>query len=213
MKRLGVLISGRGSNMAALLDADRAGKLAAQPTLILSNRPEAPGLAHARAAGIEAIVIDHKAFATRQAFEIAIDQEMQARAIDLIACAGFLRVLTPWFIARWRGRLINIHPSLLPLFPGLDTHQRALAAGARLHGCSTHFVTEGVDAGPLIAQAALAVRPDDNPDTLAARVLALEHRLFPASVNLVATGMARLAGEQCLLDAPSAAGALFSVDV
>lgn len=192
--RVGVLISGRGSNMEALIRAAKNPDYPAEITLVLSNRPEAPGLEIARALGVEALAIDHqpygKATVQREAHERAMDQALRARDIELVALAGYMRVLTPWFVDAWRGRLINVHPSLLPAFPGLDTHARALAAGVRLHGCSVHLVSEGVDEGPILGQAAVPVLADDDETALAARVLAAEHRLYPACLARLAQGSA-----------------------
>ena len=176
-KRVAVLISGRGSNLQALLDArqDCYGVV-----LVISNAPNAPGLERARAAGVEALIIDHKSFANdREAFERELDAALAARAIDIIALAGFMRVLTPFFVRAWTGRLLNIHPSLLPKFPGTNTHVRALQAGESEHGCTVHLVVEEVDAGAIIGQARMPIQPGDTPETLAARVLQLEHKLYP----------------------------------
>ncbi|MEQ1707743.1 MAG: phosphoribosylglycinamide formyltransferase [Terricaulis sp.] len=176
-KRVAVLISGRGTNLQALMDARQD---AYEIALVISNRPDAEGLARARAAGIEALSIDHKPFgADREAFERELDSALRARAIDIIALAGFMRVLTPYFVRAWAGRLINIHPSLLPKFPGTNTHARALEAGEREHGCSVHLVVEEVDSGEILGQARMPISPDDTPETLAARVLELEHELYP----------------------------------
>ncbi|MCG8559185.1 MAG: phosphoribosylglycinamide formyltransferase, partial [Hyphomicrobiales bacterium] len=170
-KRVGVLISGRGSNMQALIAACRAPDYPAEIVLVVSNRPGAPGLAHAEAAGIATQTVDHKAFATREAFETELDGALRAAQVEIVCNAGFMRLLTGWFVERWRDRQLNIHPSLLPAFKGLDTHQRAIAAGVRIAGCTVHFVRTEMDAGPIVAQAAVPVRADDTPDTLAARVL------------------------------------------
>ena len=176
-KRVAVLISGRGSNLQALMDARQD---AYDIALVISNKPDAEGLARARAGGIEALTIDHKPFgADREAFERELDSALRERAIDIIALAGFMRVLTPFFVRAWAGRLINIHPSLLPKYPGIDTHARALAAGDSEHGCTVHLVVEEVDAGGILGQARLAILPGDTPETLAARVLELEHALYP----------------------------------
>ncbi len=176
-KHLAVLISGRGSNMAALMDANQD---AYEVALVISNRPDAAGLEIARAAGVEALAIDHQSFGkNREAFEREIDAALRARAIEIVALAGFMRVLTPYFVRAWQGRLVNIHPSLLPKYPGTDTHARVLAAGDVEHGCSVHLVVEEVDAGEILGQARLAVLPGDTPETLAARVLELEHALYP----------------------------------
>jgi formyltetrahydrofolate-dependent phosphoribosylglycinamide formyltransferase len=184
-KRVGVLLSGRGSNLQALIDA-QGPFCPYEIAVAMANNGDAGGLEKARAAGIEAVAIDHRPFGKdRAAFEAQLDAALRARGVDLVALAGFMRVLTPSFVNAWAGRLVNIHPSLLPALPGLDTHARAIAAGAKLHGCSVHWVTEGVDAGPIIGQAAVPVMPDDTPDTLAARVLAAEHVLYPACLALV----------------------------
>jgi phosphoribosylglycinamide formyltransferase-1 len=187
-KRVAILISGRGSNMAALIAAAEAPDYPAEIVLVVSNRPDAAGLAHAAEAGIATAAIDAKAFADRAAFEGALDDELHRAKVDIVCLAGFMRLLSPEFVGHWRDRLINIHPSLLPAFPGLNTHARALAAGAREHGCTVHYVREGVDDGPIIAQARVPVLPGDTPETLAARVLAEEHKLYPAALALVASG-------------------------
>ena len=186
--RVGVLISGRGSNLKSLLDACAAPGFPAAIVTVLANRPAAGGLDHARAAGVPAEVVDHRAYAGREAFEAALTGALEAAGVELVCLAGFMRVVTPGFVRHWQGRMINIHPSLLPLFPGLDTHARALAAGVKLHGCSVHFVSEEVDGGPIIGQAAVPVLPGDDPASLADRVLAAEHRLYPACLRLVAEG-------------------------
>ena len=192
-KRLGLLISGRGSNMAAILAA--AGPdYPAEPVLVLSNRADAAGIEVAKARGVPTAIVESRAFnGDRAGFEAAMEAELARHGVEIIALAGFMRVLTPDFVRRWEGRLINIHPSLLPAFPGLDTHARALAAGVRLHGCTVHLVTAGVDEGPIIAQAAVPVLPDDTEASLAARVLAEEHKLYPAALSWLAAGRVRLA--------------------
>jgi len=190
--KVGVLISGRGSNLKSLLEACAAPGFPAEIVTVLSNRPGAGGLDHARAAGVAAAVVDHKAYDGRAAFEAALTTALEDAAVELVCLAGFLRVVTPPFVRHWQGRMINIHPSLLPLFPGLDTHARALAAGVKLHGCSVHYVSEEVDGGAIVGQAAVPVLAGDDPDSLAARVLAAEHRLYPACLRLVADGRARL---------------------
>jgi len=201
-KRVGVLISGRGSNMVALIEAAKAPAFAAEIALVLANRPDAAGLAHARAAGIAAAVVDHTAHGKdREAFERAIQTVLESNRIDLVCLAGFMRLLTPWFVGRWDGRLLNIHPALLPAFKGLDTHARALAAGVKIHGASVHFVVPEMDSGPIIAQGAVPVRDDDTPATLAARVLEIEHRIYPLALGLVAAGRVRIVGDRCLIDA------------
>jgi len=192
MLKVGVLISGRGSNLKSLLDACAAPGFPAAIATVLANRPGAGGLDHAHAAGVPVAVIDHKGFGGREAFEAAVTAALEDAGVELVCLAGFMRVVTPAFVRRWQGRMINIHPSLLPLFPGLDTHARALAAGVRLHGCTVHYVSEEVDGGPIIGQAAVPVLPGDDPESLAARVLRAEHRLYPACLRLVAEGKARL---------------------
>jgi len=183
--RVGVLISGRGSNLQALLDAQASAAAPYEIALVVANDPAAKGLERALHAGIETAVVDHKPFGKdRGAFEDAVQSALDEHAIEFVALAGFMRVLTPAFVARWRGRMINIHPSLLPAFPGLDTHARALDAGVKLHGCSVHWVSEGVDQGAIIGQAAVPVRPNDTAETLAARVLTAEHQLFPMCLAL-----------------------------
>lgn len=194
-KRVGVLISGRGSNLAALIAAARQPDYPAEIALVLSNRPEAAGLARATEAGIATAVVDHKAFANRRAFEEELDRRLQAAGIEILCLAGFMRIFTDWFIARWSGRTLNIHPSLLPAFPGVHTHRQALAAGVLIHGCTVHYVALDLDAGPIIAQAAVRVLPGDTEETLADRVLIEEHRLYPQALRLVCEGKARLDGE------------------
>lgn len=176
-KRVAVLISGRGTNMRALIAAEQDSY---EIVLVISNRPEAEGLAVARALGVEALAINHKPFGkNREAFEREIDAALRARNIDLVALAGFMRVLTPYFVRAWSGRLVNIHPSLLPKYPGMHTHQRALDAGDSEHGCTVHLVTEEVDAGAILGQARLAIEAGDTPERLEQRVRVLEHRLYP----------------------------------
>ena len=188
-KRLAIFISGRGSNMEALLRACEAPDFPAEPVLVLSNRPTAKGLETAAEWGVATAAIDHKTFGgDREAFEQAIQTELEAHNIEFIALAGFMRVMTPWLVSRWDKRMINIHPSLLPSFPGLHTHQRAIVAGCRLAGCTVHYVTPGVDEGPIIGQAAVPVMPDDTPDTLAARVLKAEHMLYPECLEAAIRG-------------------------
>ena len=193
-RRVGILISGRGSNMMALAQAARAPDYPAEIVCVVSNRPTAAGLAWAREQGIAAHAVDHKAYATREAFEDALDAVLEGERVELVACAGFMRLMTPGFVARWAGRMINIHPSLLPLYPGLDTHARALADGVRIAGCTVHFVTADMDAGPIIAQGAVPVVDGDTPDGLAERILKVEHEIYPRALALVASGAARLDG-------------------
>jgi phosphoribosylglycinamide formyltransferase 1 len=192
-KRVAVLISGRGSNMAALIAAARNPDYPADIAVVLSNRPEADGLQRAGDAGIPTAVVDHRGFGKdRAAFEEAVQAHLDAGRVDLVCLAGFIRLFTPAFVSRWSGRMINIHPALLPSFKGLRTHEQALAAGVRIHGATVHYVVPEVDAGPIIAQAAVPVLDGDTPDTLAARVLAAELRLYPLALGLVAGGKASL---------------------
>jgi len=183
LKRLVILISGRGSNMAALIDAVRGGEIDAVIGAVISNRPDAAGLKIAAAAEIATSVVDHRAFADRGEFERSLTTAIDAESPDLVVLAGFMRILSAAFVARYTGRLLNIHPSLLPAYPGVDTHRRALADGVRIHGCTVHFVTSDVDCGPIVAQAAVTVQQDDDEATLAARVLAVEHRLLVGAVR------------------------------
>lgn len=180
--RTAVLISGRGSNMLALVEAARQANYPAEIVLVLSNRAQAQGLEAAREQGIEALALPHSTFPDRAAFDAAMSAELCARGVELIALAGFMRILTPAFIAEWAGRIVNIHPSLLPKYPGLDTHARAIAAGDAQGGCSVHVVTEVLDDGPVIAQAAVPIEPHETAETLAAKVLLQEHRLYPAAL-------------------------------
>lgn len=198
--RLAVLISGRGSNLAALLGACADGRLGLRPALVLSNRPGAAGLRIAADAGIDTAVVDQRTFADRPAFDAALAERLERCDPALIALAGFMRILGADFVSRYRGRLLNIHPSLLPDFPGLNTHARALAAGVKRHGASVHYVTPQLDGGPVIAQASVAVRADDDPERLAARVLREEHRLYPLVLAWAAAGRLRLDGDRVLFD-------------
>lgn len=195
--KLGVLISGRGSNLQALIDACAEPGYPAEIVLAISNEPDAAGLERARRAGIPARIVDHRAFSDREAFERALDRALAGAGAGLVCLAGFMRLLTPWFVKRWHDRLINIHPSLLPAFPGLDTHERALASGVRIAGCTVHFVRPEMDRGPIVAQAAVAVEDGDDAAGLAARVLAAEHHCLPLAVRLIAEGRVRVAGERC----------------
>ena len=191
-KRVAVLISGRGSNMTALIEAAAAKDYPAEIALVISNRADAAGLTRAREAGITTAVIDHRPFGdNREAFEHALDDELRKQHIEIICLAGFMRLLTPWFITRWRGRILNIHPALLPDFKGLHTHRRALQAGVKRHGATVHFVVEETDAGPIICQQSVPVLEDDTEETLAARVLQIEHRIYPEALRLVAEGRAK----------------------
>jgi phosphoribosylglycinamide formyltransferase-1 len=209
--KVAVLISGRGSNLQALIDRF-AGRRDSPVEIVrvISNRPGAQGLERAAAAGIPSAVIDHKAFPDRRAFDEALDAEIRGAGAQLVALAGFMRLLTERFIDDWRDRLVNIHPALLPSFRGLDTHRRVLKRGAKLHGCTVHFVRHETDTGPIIAQAALPVRADDTPETLAARVLELEHRLYPLALTLIAEGRVAVDGDTAIVDAPADAAVLLN---
>jgi phosphoribosylglycinamide formyltransferase-1 len=188
--RVGVLISGRGSDAMALIEAARDPDYPARIVLVISNNPEAPGLARAAQAGVATLAIDHRPFGKdREAHERQIDAALRQADVGFVALAGYMRVLTPYLVQAWSGRMINIHPSLLPAFPGLHTHARALAAGAQEHGCSVHWVAEGVDQGQLIGQSAVAVLPGDDEASLAARVLAAEHELYPQCLAAAVTGV------------------------
>ncbi len=195
-KRTGVLISGRGSNMSALINACKKTDYPAEIVVVISNKPGAPGLGIASKAGIPVKVVDHKKFSDREAFEVVLDDTLRQAKVDLICNAGFMRLLTQKFVEDWRDRQINIHPSLLPAFKGLNTHKRALEAGVKLSGCTVHFVRTEMDAGPIIAQAAVPVLPDDSADVLAKRVLEAEHKLYPLALKLVASGDASVQGEK-----------------
>lgn len=199
-----ILISGRGSNMRSLVEAGLP------ISLVLSNRADAAGLEFARAQGIATLVVEHRAFATRDAFEAELARALDRHAPRLVALAGFMRVLTPGFVRRYAGRMMNIHPSLLPAFPGLDTHARAIAAGVKVHGCTVHFVTAELDAGPIVAQAAVPVLPEDTAAVLAARVLEQEHRIYPRAVRwfledrlVIEAGSVRIKGNDAQLVLPS----------
>lgn len=197
--RTAVLISGRGSNLAALIAACARPGARAEIALVISNRPDAAGLEHARAAGIPVEIIDHRRYLAREEFDRYLSTSLEHADITLICLAGFMRLLSAWFTERWRDRLLNMHPSLLPAFLGLDTHRRALAAGVRFSGCTVHFVRADLDAGPIIVQGVVPVHPDDTPESLAARVLAAEHRCYPLALELVASGRARVEGERVVI--------------
>jgi phosphoribosylglycinamide formyltransferase 1 len=202
--RTAILISGRGSNMQALIESCRAPTAPAEIVLVASNNPDAGGLSHAGKAGVPTEVVDHRAYRDRAAFDIELDRRLRAADVGFICLAGFMRLLTPEFVDRWRDRMINIHPSLLPAFPGLGTHARALAAGVRFHGCTVHFVRLETDTGPIIVQAAVPVHPDDTPDSLAARVLSQEHRIFPQALAWIAEGRVRIEGERAMVEGSAA---------
>jgi phosphoribosylglycinamide formyltransferase-1 len=188
-KRTAILISGRGSNMRALIERARDQSYPAEIALVLSNRPEAAGLAFATENNIPCAIVDHKIYATREDFEKAMQAVLEHHQIEIVCLAGFMRLLTPRFVEQWQGRLLNIHPALLPAYRGLHTHERVLADGIRIHGCTVHFVSPGMDEGPIIAQAEVPVLDADTPESLAARVLAQEHILYPAALARVADGL------------------------
>lgn len=201
-RKTGILISGRGSNMQALVKAARDPAYPAEITVVIANRPSAPGLTFAQGEGIATEVVDHKQFSSREAFDDALDAALERHGVELVACAGFMRIMTEGFVRRWRDRMINIHPSLLPAYKGLHTHERALADKVTRHGCSVHFVRSDVDDGPLIAQASVPVLKADTPDTLAARVLDAEHKIYPRALALVAADALRVDGEKVVAVRP-----------
>lgn len=211
--KVAVLISGRGSNLQALIDAfgPQVADSPVEIALVLSNRPGALGLERAAKAGLKTETIDHKAFAGRAEFDAAMDRAIRAAGAGFVVLAGFMRLLSPQFVAAWRDRMINIHPALLPAFPGLDTHKRALEAGVRVHGATVHFVRHETDTGPIVAQAAVPVLPGDDEEALAARVLHAEHQLYPLALRLIADGKVRVVGDRVIVsDARFADGALFN---
>jgi phosphoribosylglycinamide formyltransferase 1 len=197
-RRVAILISGRGSNMAALIEAAATKDFPAEIAVVISNRADAGGLEKASASGVPAITIESKPFGDdRSAFETALESALNQYNIDLICLAGFMRLFTARFVQRWYGRMLNIHPSLLPSFPGLEPHAQALRAGVKISGATVHFVIPETDAGPILMQGAIAVRDGDRPDTLAERILGLEHRIYPQALRLVASGIIRLEGNVC----------------
>ncbi len=197
--RVAVFISGRGSNMVALVEAAKAPDFPADVVLVLSNRPDAAGLAYARQQGIATVAFDHKLYSDRESFEHALQHTLESKNIEFVCLAGFMRLLTPWFVGQWRNRMINIHPALQPLYKGLHTHERALADGVKIHGCTVHFVVPEMDAGPIIAQAAVPVLDDDTPDSLGARVLAQEHLIYPMALNWLASSRLSIDGARVSL--------------
>lgn len=200
-KRVAILISGRGSNMAALVDAAQDASYPAEIVLVVSNRPDAGGIAYARKAGIATTVIDHTDYRKdREAFERALQSVLEDSRIELVCLAGFMRLFTPWFVSRWEGRMLNIHPALLPAFKGLDTHERARAAGVKIHGATVHFVSADMDSGPIVAQGAVPVLDGDTAETLATRVLAVEHQIYPLALKWLAEGSLRLRDGRCVID-------------
>jgi phosphoribosylglycinamide formyltransferase-1 len=214
-KRVAILISGRGSNMAALIAAAQAPDYPAGIALVLSNRPDAAGLATAAKAGVATEVLDHKPYGRdRAAFESALQAILDRRGIELVCLGGFMRLFTAAFVQRWHGRMLNIHPSLLPSFPGLDPHGQALRAGVKISGATVHFVIPETDAGPIVAQAAVPVAEDDSAETLAARVLAAEHRIYPLALKLLAEGRVRVIEGRCVIEgvAPGAGALIVPAD-
>lgn len=202
--RLAVLVSGRGANLQALIDACARPDFPAEIGLVVSNRPGAAGLARAGAAGIPARTIDHRAFPDRGAFERALDDAVAGAGCGLVCLAGFMRLLTSWFVDRWRDRLVNVHPSLLPAYRGLDAHRRVIEDGGRIAGCTVHFVRPAMDDGPILVQAAVPVLDGDDPGRLAARVLEAERRCYPLAVRLIAEGRVRVRGRRVEVDGPEA---------
>lgn len=193
-RKIAVLISGRGSNLKSLMDAVAAPDFPGDITLVISNKPKAPGLDYATEAGIAQAVIDHRDFESREEFDAALGERLVASEIDIVCLAGFMRILTPEFVNQWRGRLINIHPSLLPSFRGVNVQERMIDAGVKIAGCTVHFVSAEMDAGPIIGQAAIPVKPDDTTETLTARILEMEHKLYPACLRVLVDGKARISG-------------------
>jgi phosphoribosylglycinamide formyltransferase 1 len=202
-KRVAILISGRGSNMMALVEAAWAPDYPAEIVSIVSSRSDAAGLAWAKAQGLPGTAIDHKAYATREAFDDAVHAALVEARAELIALAGFMRIQSAAFVQKWQGRQLNIHPSLLPLFKGLQPHRQALEAGVKISGCTVHFVTEEMDSGPIVAQTAVPVQDGDTPETLAARILVAEHKLYPHALALVASGQARVEGGRVRVNGPT----------
>lgn len=212
--KVGVLISGRGSNMAALVEAAKAPDYPAEIAVVVSNVAGAPGLTIAQNAGVATAAISHRGFADRETFDRAVSVELEKHGVGLVALAGFMRIFSPWFPTRWAGRLINIHPSLLPSFKGLHVQQQAIDAGVRLSGCTVHFVIPDLDAGPIIAQAAVPVLPDDSEATLSARILRQEHRLYPLVVRWFAEGRISLSDAKvAVAGLPEGTTLLFSADL
>jgi phosphoribosylglycinamide formyltransferase-1 len=201
-RKVAVLISGRGSNMQALVRAAADPAYPAEISVVVSNRPEAEGLDFARAQGIATEIIDHKQHSSREAFDAALDAVLKRHGAEIIACAGFMRIMTGDFVECWRDRMINIHPSLLPAYKGLDTHARALADKAKRHGCTVHFVRHDVDSGPIIAQASVPVLDGDTAQSLAARVLDAEHKIYPRALALLASGAIKVEGEKVVATKP-----------
>ena len=195
-KRVGILISGRGSNMESLIDAAQVKEFPAEIVLVVSNRPDAKGLEAAQRKGTATAVVDHTKFSTREAFDAALQETLRSAKIEILCLAGFMRVLTDGFVENWQGRILNIHPSLLPAYKGVDTHKRALAAREKIHGATVHFVVPELDSGPVVIQEKVPVEPGDDEKRLAARVLAVEHRIYPAALKLLAAGKISVKGNK-----------------
>jgi phosphoribosylglycinamide formyltransferase-1 len=211
-KRIAILISGRGSNMAALVEATQNPSYPAEAVLVVSNRPDAGGIAYARKAGIATTIIDHKDYGKeREAFERALHSVLEGSRIEIVCLAGFMRLFTPWFVTRWEGRMLNIHPALLPAFKGLDTHARAHAAGVKFHGATVHLVSSDMDAGPILCQGALPVHDDDTPETLAGRVIKIEHKIYPQALKWLAEGRVRVEDGRCVVEGTAATGDVWIV--
>ena len=198
--KLGVLISGRGSNLLALIEACKASDYPAEIVLVVSNKADAKGLEHADAAGIATTVVEHGGYPDRETFDKAVHEELADAGVELVCLAGFMRLLSSWFVETWRDRVVNIHPSLLPAFKGIDAHAQTIATGVKLSGCTVHIVRPEMDAGPILVQAAVPVLPGDDEDTLAARILTVEHRCYPLAVRLIAEGRVKIDGERTVID-------------
>ena len=202
LRKTGILISGRGSNMQALVQAAQDPLYPAEIVVVISNRPDAKGLDFARAQGIRTEIVDHKAYGSREDFDAALDAALKRHGVELVALAGFMRIMTQGFVEKWRDRMINIHPALLPAYKGLHTHERALADGATRHGATVHFVRHDVDSGPIIAQARVPVLRSDTAETLGRRVLDAEHKIYPKALALIASGAVRVEGERLVAASP-----------
>ena len=205
--KLGVLISGRGSNLLALIEACKAPDYTAEIVLVVSNKSDAKGLEHAAAAGITTTVVEHGGYPDRETFDKAVHEKLADAGVELVCLAGFMRLLSSWFVETWRDRVVNIHPSLLPAFKGIDAHAQAIATGVKLSGCTVHIVRPEMDAGPILVQAAVPVLPGDDEDTLAARILTVEHRCYPLAVRLIAEGRVTIDGERTVIDTAGMADA------
>jgi phosphoribosylglycinamide formyltransferase-1 len=213
-RRVAILISGRGSNMTALIEATRAQDFPAEISVVVSNKADAAGVAKARDAGIPVEIVESRPFGKdRAGFEKALQTVLDQRSVDLVCLAGFMRLFTAEFVQRWHGRMLNIHPSLLPAFPGLDPHGQALKAGVKISGATVHFVTPDTDAGPIVIQGVVAVKDDDSTQTLSERILAVEHRIYPAAVRLVADMRVRIDGDRCVTEGAHATDAVMVTPV